>query len=97
MSCTDCMMAACRRYAGSSARALLNGAALLEALPSWRPRVQAIGATIGAVLGELAERSEGAILCHGQGAKWGGLFAHEEQAARSAAAAAFKASAAPLR
>ena len=30
-------------YAGSSARALANGASLLDALPSWRPSVRAIG------------------------------------------------------
>ena len=36
------------------------------------------------------ERSGGAILCHGQGAKWGGLFAHEDARARLAASAAFK-------
>ena len=78
------------RYAGSSARALLNGASLLDAIPSWRPKVQKIGATIGAILSELEEKSGGAIVCHGQGAKWGGIFAHEDAAARQAANVVFK-------
>ena len=77
-------------YAGSSARALLNGASLLDAIPSWRPKVQKIGATIGAILSELEEKSGGAIVCHGQGAKWGGIFAHEDAAARQAASVVFK-------
>ena len=77
-------------YAGSSARALLNGASLLDAIPSWRPKVQKIGATIGAILSELEEKSGGAIVCHGQGAKWGGIFAHEDAAARQAANVVFK-------
>ena len=78
-------------YAGSSARALLNGATLLDALPVWRPNVQALGEVIGPILAGLEEASGGALICHGQGAKWGGLFAHEDAAARAAADRAFKA------
>uniref|UniRef100_A0A7S2H4L5 Uncharacterized protein n=1 Tax=Haptolina brevifila TaxID=156173 RepID=A0A7S2H4L5_9EUKA len=77
-------------YAGSSARALLNGTALLNTLPKWRPNVQKIGATIGGIVSELQEKSGGAIVCHGQGAKWGGIFAHEDAAARQAANVVFK-------
>ena len=77
-------------YAGASARALLNGAALLDVLPSWRPHVQKIGMTVGGILAELQEKSDGAIITHGQGAKWGGIFAHQDAAARSAANLVFK-------
>ena len=77
-------------YAGSSARALLNGASLLDALPTYRPKVQKIGETIGAILSELQEKSAGAIITHGQGAKWGGIFAHEDAAARAMANVDFK-------
>ena len=57
-------------YAASSARALSNATALLEQLPSWRPRVRAIGDALRPVLAELAARSGGAIIAHGQGAMW---------------------------
>lgn len=77
-------------YAGSSARALLNGAGLLNALPSWRPQVQQIGTTLGPILSELQEKSNGAMITHGQGAKWGGIFAHRDAAARQAANVVFK-------
>ncbi|MAA58888.1 MAG: hypothetical protein CMK79_01950 [Pseudomonadales bacterium] len=72
-------------YAGSSSRALLNGQMLLDSLPQWRPAVQTIGETLSMILDELQEESGGAILCHGQGAKWGGMFTHEDPAARLAA------------
>ena len=65
-------------YAASSARALSNATALLEQLPSWRPRARAIGDALRPVLAELAARSGGAIIAHGQGAMWGGIFAHAE-------------------
>jgi len=77
-------------YAGSSARALANGAALLDALPSWRPAVQAIGDAIAPIAAELNEASGGAVMAHGQGALWGGLFAHSDKNARTAANLAFK-------
>ena len=72
-------------YAGSSARALANAAALLDALPSWRPSVCAIGDAISPIVAELNEASGGAVMAHGQGALWGGLFAHADPAARTAA------------
>ena len=40
-------------YAGSSARALANGAALLNELDSWRPSVRAIEAEIAPIIAEL--------------------------------------------
>ena len=78
-------------YAGSSARALLNGATLLDALPTYRPHVQALGVVIGDILDDLSERSDGAIITHGQGCKWGGIFAHEDVRACQAANTIFKA------
>jgi len=77
-------------YAGASARALLNASALLGNVPSWRPSVQKIGETIGDIVSELQERSGNAIICHGQGAKWGGLFAHEDLTKRLTANNLFK-------
>ena len=77
-------------YAGASSRALLNGTMLLDALESWRPSVQTIGSTIGSILSELEEASGGAVVCHGMGAKWGGLFTHEDPAARAIADADFR-------
>ena len=74
-------------YAAASSRALLNGAALLDVIPSYRPDVQALGASIGTVLTELGERSGGAMITHGQGAKWGALFAHVDPRARDLASA----------
>ena len=46
-------------YAGSSARALANGAALLNELDSWRPSVRAIEAEIAPIIAKLrAETKE---------------------------------------
>lgn len=78
------------RYAGSSSRALANGAALLNQLETWRPSVRAIGDAIAPIAAELNEASGGAILAHGQGALWGGMFAHADPAARTAANLDFK-------
>jgi adenosylmethionine-8-amino-7-oxononanoate aminotransferase/alkylhydroperoxidase family enzyme len=77
-------------YAGSSARALANGAALLNELQSWRPSVRAIEAAIAPVVAELNEACGGAMIAHGHGALWGGLFAHADPMARTAANLAFK-------
>jgi len=77
-------------YAGSSARALANGASLLDALPSWRPSVRAIGDAIAPIVAELNEDAKGAVIAHGQGALWGGLFAHGDRNARTAANLDFK-------
>ena len=78
-------------YAGSSARALANGAALLRELPTWREPVRAIGAALEPVLAQLNEDAGGAILAHGQGALWGGMFTHSDPAARTEANLKFKA------
>jgi len=77
-------------YAGSSSRALANGAALLNSMESWRPSVRAIGDAISPIISELNEASAGAVIAHGQGALWGGLFAHADRAARTAANMDFK-------
>lgn len=77
-------------YAGSSTRALANAAALLEALPSWRESVNAIGDTIAPIAAELNEASGGSMLVHGQGALWGGMFTHNDPRARTAANLDFK-------
>ena len=47
-------------YAGSSARALANGAGLLDAIPTWRSSVNAIGDAIAPIVAELNEASGGA-------------------------------------
>ena len=70
-------------YAGSSARALANGAGLLDAIPTWRSSVNAIGDAIAPIVAELNEASGGAMIAHGQGALWGGLFAHADPQARA--------------
>lgn len=62
----------------------------MRRIPLAQPRIQRIGASIGTLLAELSERSGGAIITHGQGAKWGGLFAHRDAAARAAASSRFK-------
>ena len=77
-------------YAGSSARALANGAALLEGLESYRPAVKSVEAAIEPALAELNEAADGAVLCHGQGALWGGMWAHENAGARARANLKFK-------
>ncbi len=77
-------------YAGSSARALANGAALLDSLPTWRPSVRAIDAAISPIVAELNEASGGSVIAHGQGALWGGLFSHSDPKARTAANLDFK-------
>ena len=77
-------------YAGSSARALANAASLLDALPSWRPSVCAIGDAIAPIVAELNEASGGAVKARGQGALRGGLIAHADPAARTAANLDFK-------
>jgi len=77
-------------YAAASARALANGASLLDSLESWRPSVRAIGAAVEPVLQELNEASNGAVLAHGQGALWGGMFTNADPAARTEANLKFK-------
>jgi hypothetical protein len=57
-------------YAGSSARALANGAALLNELEQWRPAVRAIEAAVAPVVAELNEACGGAMIAHGHGALW---------------------------
>jgi len=78
-------------YAGSSARALANGATLLETLEEWRPNVRAIGDGVAPIAADLNEKSGGAVIAHGQGALWGGMFAHVDPAARTKANLDFKA------
>ena len=77
-------------YAGSSARALANGANLLERLPELAANVRDVHDAVSPIMADLAARSDGAVFAHGQGALWGGLFAHEDAAARTAANLAFK-------
>ena len=77
-------------YAGSSARALANGTALLKSLPTWRKSVLAVGAALTPVLAELNKASKGAVIAHGQGCMWGGIFAHTDAAQRATANAHFK-------
>jgi len=77
-------------YAGSSARALANGTALLKSLPTWRKSVVAVGAALTPVLAELNKASKGAVIAHGQGCLWGGLFAHSDPKARTVANLDFK-------
>ena len=77
-------------YAGSSARALANGAALLEGLESYRPAVKSVEAAIEPALAELNEAADGAVLCHGQGALWGGMWANANAGARAFANLKFK-------
>ena len=77
-------------YAGASARALSNGAALLDSLETWRPSIRAIGDAIDPIVAQLNEDAGGSILTHGQGCLWGGLFTHSDPAARTAANLIFK-------
>ena len=77
-------------YAASSSRALANATALLEQLPSWRPHVRAIGDALAPIVAELNAKSGGAIIAHGQGAMWGGLFSHADPAQRTRANLHFK-------
>ena len=77
-------------YAGSSARALCNGAALLNRLTSLRSNVQAVERAVKPTLDKLRQDSGGRVLTQGQGALWGGLFAHSDLAERTAANVALK-------
>ena len=77
-------------YAGSSARALCNGAALLNRLTSLRTNVQAVEKAVKPTLDKLRQDSGGRVLTQGQGALWGGLFAHSDLAERTAANVALK-------
>ena len=80
-------------YCGSSARALANGTALLEALPSWRPSVRAIGAAIKPTVDKINDPNgpyKGCMTAHGQGAMWGGMFTHSDPKARAKANLDFK-------
>jgi len=52
--------------------------------------VRAIGDAIAPTVAELNEASGGAVLAHGQGALWGGLFTNADPAARTAANVIFK-------
>ena len=72
-------------YAGASSRALLNGTELLKQLPSWRPHIRAVSGAIAPVMQELTAKSGGAIIAHGQGCMWGGMFAHHSEKERIAA------------
>ena len=75
---------------GSSARALANGAALLNSLDTWRPSVRAVEAAVAPVIADLNEKAGGAILAHGQGCLWGGLFTHQDPKERTVANLDFK-------
>jgi len=59
--------------------------------------VRAIGAALEPVIAELNEASDGAVIAHGHGALWGGLFAHADPKARTAANLQFKAKCAEAR
>jgi len=77
-------------YAGSSARALANGASLLNSLTDWRSSILAVEAGIAPIIAELNEAAAGALIAHGQGCLWGGLFAHNDPAERTKANLDFK-------
>ena len=77
-------------YAGSSVRALCNAASLLDRLESLRADVRRVEAAVKPALDALREESGGRVLTQGQGALWGGLFAHSSLAERSAANVALK-------
>ena len=51
-------------YAGSSARALANGAALLNELDRWRPSVRAIEAVVAPVRADLCPSTRGSGRVH---------------------------------
>ena len=53
-------------------------------------RILARPQVIAPIIADLCDKSDGAVLAHGQGALWGGLFAHEDVAARTAANVNFK-------
>ena len=75
----------CHTYAGSSARALCNGAALLNRLTSLRENVRSVEKAVKPTLDRLRQDSGGRVLTQGRGALWGGLFAHPDLAERTAA------------
>lgn len=66
-------------YAGSSTRALMTATEVLKELPKWFPTVGKLGAELGSVLKDIAEASDGMVMCHGQGLMWGGLFSRDGQ------------------
>ena len=70
-----------------------NGTALLEALPSWRPSIRAIGAAIKPTVDKINDPNgpyKGCMTAHGQGAMWGGMFTHSVPKARAKANLDFK-------
>ena len=58
-------------YAGSSARALCNGAALLNRLTSLRENVRSVEKAVKPTLDRMRQDSGGRVLTQGQGALWG--------------------------
>ena len=77
-------------YAGSSSRALCNAAALLNRLEDLRTNVRAVEKAVKPTLDKLRADTGGRMLTQGQGALWGGLFAHSDLAERTAANVALK-------
>jgi len=69
-------------YAGSSSRALLSAAAVLDELPSWYDHIAAAGKMLSTRLEEIRDATNGSIIVNGSGLMQGALFAHPDRAVR---------------
>jgi hypothetical protein len=57
----------------------MTATAVLNEIPEWIPSIQNLGAEMKYIFGYLQKKSNGMIICHGQGLMWGGLFTKEGQ------------------
>mmetsp|Transcript_469 Transcript_469/g.1075 ORF Transcript_469/g.1075 Transcript_469/m.1075 type:complete len:520 (+) Transcript_469:867-2426(+) len=72
-----CSVMQSHTYAGSSVRSLMTATAVLKELPLWIPSIQKLGEEMEHIFGYLQRKSNGMLVCHGQGLMWGGLFTQE--------------------
>ena len=77
-------------YAGASARGLLTGTAVLNELPLWYDHIDRMGRVCTEEFRRVEVSSGGALLVHGQGLMWGGIFQHPDPAERARAVKLFQ-------
>ena len=76
--------------AGASARGLLTGTAVLNELPLWYDHIAHMGRLCAKECRRIEVSSDGALLVHGQGLMWGGIFQHPDPVERARAGKLFR-------
>uniref|UniRef100_A0A6U5G2Y6 Uncharacterized protein n=1 Tax=Grammatophora oceanica TaxID=210454 RepID=A0A6U5G2Y6_9STRA len=66
-------------FAGAHARALITGAMVLNELPNWFEAIAEHGENLTKIFKVVEAKSQGMMVCHGQGLMWGGLFTKHGQ------------------